>query len=91
MIGEKRYPDCEFALGDVLVPGVMSQVRELCERRLVNKSPSVICIDINGNRDIDGVLECLKVVMNEHWSKMPRMIVVKSRFLYWEMKKGGVK
>ncbi|KAL3816262.1 hypothetical protein ACHAXA_000201 [Cyclostephanos tholiformis] len=90
-IANQRYPDCEFALGDVLVPGVMSQVRELCERRLVNKSPSVICIDINGNRDIDGVLECLKMVMNEHWSKMPRMIVVKSRFLYWEMKKGGVK
>lgn len=54
---------------------------------IVGTAPSVMCIDINGNREIDGVLECLRMVMNEPWSSMPRMIIVKSRFLYWEMKK----
>lgn len=71
----------------MLVPGEMSSVRALCERHLVVTAPSVMCIDINGNREIDGVLECLRMVMNEPWSSMPRMTVVKSRFLYWEMKK----
>ena len=71
----------------MLVPGEMSSVRALCERHLVVTAPSVMCIDINGNREIDGVLECLRMVMNEPWSSMPCMTVVKSRFLYWEMKK----
>lgn len=65
----------------------MSSVRALCERHIIGTAPSVMCIDINGNREIDGVLECLRMVMNEPWSSMPRMIIVKSRFLYWEMKK----
>ncbi len=87
----KSYPECEFVHGDVLLPNEMSRVREHCELHLANKSPSVICVDINGNRDIDGVLECLRAIMHEPWSRMPRLIIVKSRFLYWEMKKGGVK
>ncbi|KAL3805549.1 hypothetical protein ACHAW5_005610, partial [Stephanodiscus triporus] len=86
-IANQRYPRCKFVIGDVLVPGEMSSVRALCERHLVGMAPSVMCIDINGNREIDGVLDCLRMVMNEPWSSMPRMIIVKSRFLYWEMKK----
>jgi hypothetical protein len=92
---KNRYPKCEFALGDALLPGGMSHVRGLCERRLAGGAPTVVCIDINGNREIDDVLGCLGAVMNEPWSNLPRMIIVKSRFLYWEMMKkdgggGGV-
>ena len=85
--GTKRYPTCKFVLGDVLIPGGMSSVRELCELHLVGTAPTVVCIDINGNREIEGVLGCIGAVMNEPWSRLPRMIIVKSRFLYWEIKK----
>ena len=85
--GTKRYPTCKFVHGDVLIPGGMSSVRELCELHLVGTAPTVVCIDINGNREIEGVLGCIGAVMNEPWSRLPRMIIVKSRFLYWEIKK----
>lgn len=64
----------------------MSSIRALCEQALVNGAPSIICIDVNGNREISGVLECLRRVINEAWKRQPRMIIVKSRFLYWELK-----
>ena len=79
----------KFVLGDVLVPNDMSSIRLLCEQCLVGSAPSILCIDINGNREIEGVLACLSVVMNESWVRMPRMIIVKSRFLYWDMKRKG--
>jgi hypothetical protein len=81
-----RYPDCKFALGNVLMPEEMISIRYLCEESLAGRAPSVIAIDINGNREIEGVLECLKVVMNEKWIRQPRLIIVKSRFLYWDLK-----
>ena len=82
----KRYPKCKFALGNVLIPEEMTTIRTLCEQSMVGYAPSVICIDINGNREIKGVLECLDMVMKEEWKRQPRMIIVKSRFLYWELK-----
>jgi hypothetical protein len=39
----------------------------------------VVAIDINGNRDIDPVLQCIQLVMNQ---LVPRLILVKSRSLY---------
>ena len=65
----------------------MTAIRTLCETSLINSAPSVICIDVNGNREIQGVLDCISSIMNEKWKRMPRMIIVKSRFLYWELKK----
>ena len=88
-IANARYPNTKFVLGDVLVPNEMSSIRTLCEQCLVGSAPSILCIDINGNREIEGVLACLSVVMNESWVRMPRMIIVKSRFLYWDMKRKG--
>lgn len=82
-----RYPKCKFALGDVLIPNEMSGIRTLCETSLIGSAPSIICIDVNGNREIEGVLDCLSSVMNEKWKRLPRMIIVKSRYLYWELKK----
>ncbi|KAL7551703.1 hypothetical protein ACHAWF_014892 [Thalassiosira exigua] len=83
---EQRYTKCRFSLGDVLAPGGMSAVGALCETSLMGSSPSVVCVDVNGNREIEGVLECVRAVMDERWKRLPRMIVVKSRFLYWEIK-----
>ena len=86
-IANQRYPRSKFLLGDVLVPNEMSSVRISCEQCLNGLAPSILCIDINGNREIEGVLACLTMVMNEPWVRMPRIIIVKSRFLYWEMKR----
>eukprot|EP00581_Thalassiosira_minuscula_P030174 CAMPEP_0183758446 /NCGR_PEP_ID=MMETSP0739-20130205/6432_1 /TAXON_ID=385413 /ORGANISM="Thalassiosira miniscula, Strain CCMP1093" /LENGTH=476 /DNA_ID=CAMNT_0025996061 /DNA_START=1 /DNA_END=1431 /DNA_ORIENTATION=+ len=86
-IANERYPKCKFALVNVLEPTEMSSLRTLCEQSLVHSAPSIICIDVNGNREIDGVLKCVEMVMNEMWKRQPRMIIVKSRFLYWELKK----
>lgn len=88
-IANERYPKCKFALANVLLPEEMASIRTLCETKLTNSAPTVICIDINGNREIAGVLECLDMVMKEQWKVQPRMIIVKSRFLYWELKNGG--
>ena len=86
-IANQRYPKSKFLLGDVLVPNEISSVRMSCEQCLIGLAPSILCIDINGNREIEGVLACLTMVMNEPWVRMPRIIIVKSRFLYWEMKR----
>ena len=82
----KRYPKCKFALGNVLIPHEMFSIRTLCEQTLVGGAPSIISIDVNGNREIDGVLQCLQSVMNETWVRQPRLIIVKSRFLYWDLR-----
>ena len=85
-IANERYPDCLFSLVNVLRPDEMSSLRALCEKSLANSSPSVVCVDVNGNREIDGVLDVLRMVVDERWRRQPRLIIVKSRFLYWEVK-----
>jgi hypothetical protein len=74
-------------LCNVLKPDELASLNKLCQQSLKGGAPSVIAIDINGNRDVDGVLECLQAVMNEKWIRHPRLIVVKSRFLYWDLRK----
>ena len=85
-IAQERHPDCLFSLVNVLRPDEMTSLRLLCEQSLANSSPSIVAIDVNGNREIDGVLDVLTKVMEERWRRQPRLIVVKSRFLYWEVK-----
>ncbi len=65
----------------------MASIRALCEQSLVGEAPSVVAIDVNGNREIDGVLQCLQSVINQDWKQHPRLIIVKSRYLYWQLKK----
>ena len=85
-IANERYPKCRFLLVNVLVPEEMDTLRTTCESSLQGEAPSIICVDINGNREIDGVLRCVQMIMNEKWKRQPRMIIVKSRFLYWDLK-----
>ncbi|KAL3770270.1 hypothetical protein ACHAWO_003675 [Cyclotella atomus] len=86
-IANERFPQCKFSLCNVLKPDELASLNKLCQQSLKGGAPSVIAIDINGNRDVDGVLECLQAVMNEKWIRHPRLIVVKSRFLYWDLRK----
>lgn len=89
-----RYPDCTFSLEDALTTKGTAKLRSLCMEKLVGGYPSVVAIDINGNREIPAVLKCIEnfmnpsddVVVEKDWA-LPRLIVVKSRLLYAEMKK----
>jgi hypothetical protein len=68
-IARDRYPTRNFLLGDVFEDNL----------GFVLESPSVIAIDINGNRLLPAVLDCIQLAL-DRWS--PRLIVVKSRELY---------
>jgi hypothetical protein len=75
-VARMRLPTCKFFCCDVLV---------IWPIELTEFQPTVVGIDINGNRELDAVLECLQVVMT-HWT--PRLIFVKSRALYHELNDG---
>jgi len=64
----------------------MATLNKYCKQTLKHGAPSVIAIDVNGNRDVHSVLQCLQIIMNEEWLKNLRLIVVKSRFLYWDLR-----
>jgi len=55
----------------------------------------VVALDINGNRELPAVLECLEYLMRPgddvqldgvDW-KLPRLIIVKNKSLYMHLKK----
>lgn len=79
---------------DALTDDGTVKLRSLCNEKLVGGHPSVVAVDINGNREIPAVLQCVENIMNpgndvvlgEDW-RLPRLIIVKSRLLYAEIKK----
>ena len=72
-IAKERYPSCQFLLGDIF-DGLSVTL----------ESPSVVSMDINGNRELPAVLKCIQVILDT-WS--PRIVVVKSRELYGLLRK----
>ena len=93
-IATERYPDTTFSVEDALSDEGTAKMRALCKQKLVGGHPNVVAIDINGNRLLDHVVECVERVMNpgndvvigENWD-LPRLIIVKSRFLHEEVKR----
>jgi len=87
-IAKNNYPNDEFLEVDVL-----EQSREEMEDILIKyglrgsgvdvEGGLVVAIDINGNRELEAVIECLK------WWK-PRLVVVKSRSLYSKLVEMGI-
>lgn len=71
-IAKERYPHRRFILGDIFQD----------ELDLSLESPSVIAIDINGNRMLPAVLDCIQLSMDKF---APRLIIVKSRELYAQL------
>jgi hypothetical protein len=65
---KKRYPDCDFLLGDIF-EGLNLSLQQ----------PLVVAMDINGNRELPAVLQGIQVVLDK-WS--PRLLMVKSRELH---------
>jgi len=75
----QRYPKCRFLAADVLEQSSSPIMEQLVP-------PSVVAVDINGNREREAVLQCLEAVL-AHWQ--PRLILVKSRALYHYVTGGG--
>lgn len=67
----KKFPNCNFSKLDVL------------ETSSLPDTPDVVAIDINGNRELDAVLQVLSVTVTV-WK--PHLVLVKSRTLYHGLK-----
>lgn len=67
-IAKERYPDRDFLLADVFE-----------DFDATSHHPSVVAIDINGNRALPAVIDCIQLALDA-WS--PRLVIVKSRELY---------
>lgn len=73
-IARERYPNRDFLLGDIFEDDL----------DIALENPSVVAIDINGNRMLPAVLDCIQLAV-DRWS--PRLVIVKSRELYAYMQK----
>lgn len=71
-IARERYPQRRFILGDIFEDTLALSL----------ESPCVVAIDINGNRMLPAVLDCIQLIMDKF---APRLIVVKSRELYAQL------
>merc|ERR1712232_195373 len=67
-IAKNRYPTLDFLHGDIFK-----------NLKVVTSHPLVVAIDINGNRELTAVPNCLQLVLDS-WS--PRLVIVKSRELF---------
>ncbi len=72
-IARQRYPNREYILGDIFEDDLTIPLG----------APSVVAIDINGNRMLPAVLDCIQLAMEKF---SPRLIVVKSRELYAKLR-----
>ena len=83
-IATKQFPRCKFSVEDALTAVGIAKLQGLCARSLQKRHPSVVAIDINGNREIPAVLQLVDNIMNpgsNEWV-LPSLILVKSRLLH---------
>lgn len=80
-IARRDYPDLEFIKADMLLESKQGwqDLISTDKSRFNSISDLVVGVDINGNRELEAVKECLKRVL-DWWS--PRLVVVKSRSLF---------
>jgi hypothetical protein len=71
-IANERYPSGKYMLADIFDEAFQLEV----------ENPLVVAIDINGNRELPAVIDCLQIVLDK---MSPRIVVVKSRELYSEL------
>jgi hypothetical protein len=71
---KERYPDQTYVLADVFDEEHFNTE---------HYNPTVVAIDINGNRLLPAVLKCIELTVNA-WA--PRLLIVKSRELYAKLK-----
>lgn len=73
-IAKERYPQVPFFECDVL-----DSPKSEWPKELQDAQPHVIAVDINGNRELEAVCQCLKVLFGAY---QPRLIIVKSRAVH---------
>ncbi|CAB9506412.1 expressed unknown protein [Seminavis robusta] len=89
---QQRYPNCKFVTWNV---PLLQTSQEQDTTSTDNHNPPlpmdlfpqsrkelVVAIDINGNRELEAVQHCIRIVIQE-WK--PRLIIVKSRELYAQL------
>lgn len=87
-IAKENYPNSHFYLiEDVLTKKGMKEVEKLSQNLFVFRTfPSVLAIDINGNRELPAVLQCLENFMLSDEKEEIRLYIVKSVALYNHLK-----
>ena len=88
-IARERYPHHEYLLRDVFEEDnndLLQKLRQHDGDGLDHEDGGVhnlvVSIDINGNRELPAVLQCIQLVLDS-WS--PRLVMVKSRALHAKM------
>lgn len=79
VVAKENFPNDTYIEADVLVEDKEYYKKMLKDFGIEDGCNFVVGIDINGNREIEAVRECLKRVLN-WWN--PRLVIVKSRSLY---------
>ena len=79
-IAKRRYPNVPYFECDVLETPKATWPQELQDAE-----PNVIAVDINGNRELEAVCQCLEVMFRSY---QPRLIIVKSRALHAKVQHG---
>ena len=89
-IAKNNFPSDRFLEEDVL-ENTQEEMEDILERYKLRacdvEGGLVIAIDINGNRELEAVEECLDRVLK--WWK-PRLVIVKSRSLYSKLVEMGI-
>jgi precorrin-6B methylase 2 len=70
---KKMYPHLSFIRWDIL------ENADDLPMELHNVDVNVVAIDVNGNRELEAVLQCLQIALDK-WK--PRLVIVKSRTLH---------
>jgi hypothetical protein len=83
-VATNQFPRCKFSVEDALTSMGIAKLQGLCVSSLQKGHPSVVAIDINGNREIPAVLQCVDNILNPGSAEwvLPRLILVKSRLLH---------
>jgi hypothetical protein len=78
-IAKKNYPTLDFEEIDVLTEGDDVLLNILDRYGMNDASKLIVGIDINGNRELEAVIQCLQRIL-DIWQ--PRLVIVKSRSLF---------
>ena len=78
-IAKSNFPDLALEEIDVLTESKERLMKVLERYQMTDQKKLIVAIDINGNRELEAVIECLQRVLDT-WQ--PRLVIVKSRSLF---------
>ncbi len=86
-IAKNNFPTLDLEEIDVLTESKEGLMNILDRYEMTCKDKLIVAIDINGNRELEAVVQCLKRVL-DIWE--PRLVIVKSRSLFRLMIEQGI-